>query len=96
MIKNFHRPKQSGRAYRAPGYDTVRWRKERVSYLKEYPLCVECMKEDKVSAAVILDHRVNIASVPIADREEKFWDKSNWQGLCKPCHNSKSGKERTK
>jgi 5-methylcytosine-specific restriction protein A len=31
--------------------------------------------------------------VPHRGREQLFWDESNWQALCKPCHDKKTGEE---
>ena len=93
MIKSFNRPKIQ-RAYRAPWYDTVRWRNERKSYLSDNPLCVHCKAEGRIKAATILDHKDPISKQPEHMREQMFWDKNNWQGLCKSHHESKSAKEK--
>jgi 5-methylcytosine-specific restriction protein A len=31
--------------------------------------------------------------VPHRGREQLFWDESNWQALCKACHDRKTGEE---
>ena len=92
MIKSFNRPTVK-RAYRAPWSDSVRWRKERISFLSDNPLCNECIKDGLVEPATIVDHITNISSLPIGKRQEMFWNQNNWQPLCKSCHDSKSGRE---
>ncbi len=89
------KPAQEGRAYRAPWYDTTRWRVERIAYIQEHPECELCIQEGRRGIpTTILDHRINIASLPEEKREQMFWDKGNWQGLCTRHHNQKSGRER--
>jgi 5-methylcytosine-specific restriction protein A len=82
-----HRPNQ-GRYERSDQYDTTRWRNARKYHLLLNPLCVECKKAGRITEATVLDHilRVNAGG--------EFWDSNNWQGLCSPCHNRKSAKER--
>ena len=69
------------------GYDR-HWRKERWAYLTENPLCVECLKEERVTPATIVDH-----IIPPKGNQELFWDRSNWQSLCKPHHDRKTATE---
>lgn len=93
MIKRFIKQPVK-RAYRAPWYDTVRWRKARVSFLQDNPLCTMCDKDGQTTAATIVDHITNVSSVPKEKRYDLFWDSNNWQPLCKRHHDSKSGTER--
>ena len=69
------------------GYDD-RWRKARKRYLIEHPLCVGCDREGKVTAASVVDH-----VIPHKDDMLLFWNESNWQSLCKPCHDRKTARE---
>jgi len=46
-----------------------------------HPLCVYCEREGRVSAGCIVDH-----IIPHRGDMVLFWDRSNWQSLCKPCH----------
>lgn len=52
-----------------------------------------CAKQAMVTAATVVDH-----IEPHKGDQKKFWDKTNHQALCKPCHDShkrrleKSGK----
>ena len=60
-----------------------RWQKAREGWLREHPLCVMCKAENRVVAATVVDHVQ-------AHRGDQtlFWDTSNWQALCKPCHDT--------
>ena len=62
-------------------YDDVRWRKARLRYLSEHPLCIFCERSGRDTAAVVVDH--------IKEHQGDyglFWDESNWQPLCASCH----------
>ena len=67
------------------------WQKARKKYLEVHPLCVECMKEGKYVKATDVDH-----IVPHRGDKILFWDESNWQPLCKPCHDKKTGDQDTR
>lgn len=71
----------------ARGY-TGAWRRARKVFLSAHPLCVECMKTNKVTAATVVDH-----VIPHKGDKALFWDESNWQPMCAPCHSSKTVKE---
>lgn len=64
------------------GYGS-RWQKARATYLKAHPLCAEHMRRGQVVAATVVDH-----IVPHRGDQQLFWDKANWQSLCKRCHDS--------
>lgn len=66
-------------------YNTTRWRKYRVSFLKANPLCVMC--KPKLNASTVVDH-----IIPHKGDIKLFWDKSNHQALCYSCHNRKTAK----
>jgi len=80
-----YKPKDINRAnsYRR-GYDK-RWQKARKGFLASNPLCVECMKHDKYESATVVDH-----IKPHRGDKQLFWDESNWQPLCKRCHDKKT------
>ncbi|AJO76485.1 HNH endonuclease [Pseudomonas sp. MRSN 12121] len=67
-------------AQRGYGY---KWQKAREVWLRDNPLCVYCERAGRVAAGVVVDHKV-------AHRGDMdlFWDRSNWQTLCKHCHDS--------
>ena len=69
------------------GYGS-RWRKARKRYLEAHPLCVECLKDGRYVKATDVDHIKAHRGDPVL-----FWDESNWQPLCKRCHDRKTGRE---
>lgn len=69
----------------ARGYGR-KWRKARALYLERHPLCAECLKERKATPATVVDH-----IIPHRGDPALFWDVDNWQPLCKPCHDRKTG-----
>lgn len=66
------------------GYD-ARWRRESKRFLKAHPLCVRCLEEQRTVKATVVDH-----IVPHRGNMELFWDRSNWQPLCKQHHDKKT------
>ena len=69
------------------GYD-AEWKKHRAQFLLEHPLCVECRRKGYVMPATVVDH-----IVPHKGDKVLFWDKNNWQSLCKSCHDRKTATE---
>jgi len=67
-------------AKRGYGY---KWQKAREGYLRSHPLCIRCKDNGRVEPATVVDHKV-----PHKNDMKLFWDKSNWQPLCKHCHDS--------
>ncbi|MDP2026435.1 HNH endonuclease [Sulfuriferula sp.] len=64
------------------------WRKARAGYLRSHPLCVVCATAGVVRAANVVDH-----IVPHKGDQALFWDKTNWQSLCKSHHDAKTARE---
>lgn len=64
-------------------YSMAKYRKARSRFMSENPYCVECGK-----VATDLDH-----IKPHKGNMKLFWDKSNWQPLCKACHSRKTASE---
>lgn len=58
----------------------------RAMVLLEEPLCRICLAHDRCSATVIADHIIPKA-------EQGTDERSNYQGLCKPCHRVKTAAE---
>lgn len=58
-----------------------RWRKGRGQFLAINRYCKFCRAVGKRARATVVDH-----IVPHRGDEELFWEQSNWQPLCKPCH----------
>lgn len=71
----------------ARGYD-ARWRRERLRYLRANPLCVTCREDGRLTPATVVDH-----IVPHCGDEALFWDRTNWQAMCKCCHDTKTAAE---
>jgi 5-methylcytosine-specific restriction enzyme A len=61
------------------------WQQARELYLQAHPLCVMCerMTPPRITAACVVDHRI-----PHRGDPRLFWDRSNWQALCKLHHDS--------
>ena len=73
---------RSGRTTAERGYGG-RWQRARVRFLRNNPICAYCEHEDRVTEASVVDHKI-----PHRGNQQLFWDESNWQSLCKPCHDS--------
>jgi 5-methylcytosine-specific restriction protein A len=71
----------------ARGYG-YKWQQARAGYLAKHPLCAECERQGKITVAVDLDH-----IEPHKLDMDVFWDRGNWQGLCKSCHSAKTARE---
>ena len=81
-----HRPlhPEVTRSAAARGYN-ARWRKASKLFLHQHPLCVRCQQAGRYTKATVVDH-----IVPHRGDQELFWDRSNWQPLCKSCHDRKT------
>lgn len=69
------------------GY-SYKWQQARKGYLAKHPLCAECERQGRIAAATDLDH-----IIPHKGDKDAFWVRSNWQGLCHPCHSRKTATE---
>lgn len=69
------------------GYN-YKWTQQRTKYLRNNPLCVRCAEKDLITIATVVDH-----IVPHKGDMDLFWDESNWQSLCKRCHDIKTATE---
>lgn len=69
-------------------YNGRPWRNLRKAYLAKNPLCCMCETEDKVTVATVVDHKIRVKDGGAG------YDEDNLQSLCKPHHDSKSGRER--
>lgn len=63
------------------GY-TGAWDKARRAFLSRHPYC-PCG-----ALATVVDHKI-----PHRGDKKLFWDKSNWQPLCIPCHSGAKQRE---
>ena len=66
------------------GY-TSAWQRARAAYLSAHPLCVKHEAKGEVVAASVVDH-----IIPHRGNWTVFWDSTNWQSLCKQCHDIKT------
>jgi 5-methylcytosine-specific restriction protein A len=56
--------------------------------LIQNPLCVHCMKADRITASTVVDH-----IKPHKGNKVLFWDQTNWQALCSSCHGIKTARD---
>lgn len=54
-------------------------------FLQSNPLCVVCQAKGDLVGATVVDH----IEAHRGDNK-KFWNQSNWQALCKRCHDAKT------
>jgi 5-methylcytosine-specific restriction protein A len=68
------------------GYD-ARWRRLRLVFLREHPLCADPFgdHEGRATPAECVDH-----IIAHKGDMELFWDESNWQPLCLHCNSKKA------
>lgn len=64
------------------GYDS-RWTLARRGFLAKHPRCTRCG-----DPATVVDH-----IRPHRGDRDLFWQRSNWQPLCQPCHNRAKQRE---
>lgn len=69
------------------GY-SYKWQQARKGFLAKHPLCTECERQGRITAATDLDH-----IIPHKGDKDAFWTRSNWQALCHPCHSRKTATE---
>jgi 5-methylcytosine-specific restriction enzyme A len=63
-------------------YGNQLWRRARINFLAEHPLCVMCEADSKIEPANVVDH-----IIPHKGDQELFWAQGNWQALCRWHHN---------
>ncbi|MFJ3487740.1 HNH endonuclease [Pseudomonas sp. NPDC090202] len=69
------------------GY-TYAWQKASKAFLRQHPLCAMCERRGRVTAATLVDHvEAHRGDMTL------FWDRTNWQPLCTPCHSSEKQRE---
>lgn len=64
-----------------------KWAEAARAFLIEHPHCVDCSAEGKQVSATVVDHHI-----PHKGDRRLFWDRSNWQGLCRTHHAVKTAK----
>ena len=63
------------------------WQTARLYHLADEPFCRACKVKGVVVLATVVDH-----VRPHRRDRELFWDRTNWQSLCKACHDFKTGR----
>ena len=59
-----------------------------MQFLADHPLCVYCEQRGRLTPANVVDHvRPHRGDMAL------FWDVSNWQPLCKKCHDAAKARE---
>jgi len=77
---------QQARAF----YHSKEWERIRLAVLsRDNFLCQECLKNKRITRAVIADH-----IVPLLVAWDKRLDMSNLQSLCQSCHNRKTAEDK--
>ena len=79
------------RAHAAERGYGAKWQRERRKFLESNPFCVKCYEEGHITMATVVDH-----IVPHRGDHYLMWSDTNWQALCKPCHDKKTGSENTR
>ena len=69
------------------GYTSM-WVRNSKQFLKENPLCEICYEAHRLTPATVVHHRIDHKG-----DQELFWDVSNWQALCKQCHDKLKDKK---
>lgn len=67
---------------------TYQWRKSSKEFVKKHPLCVYCIRDGRLTPSAEVDH-----IKPHGGDRKLFWNKNNWQALCKSCHSKKTAEE---
>lgn len=81
-------PKMQGRERSKKEYHTWKWTKESRLFRKENPLCKRCFDKGIIKQSQVTDHIKPVEIYP------DFWDKSNWQPLCKDCNIIKGNEDK--
>jgi 5-methylcytosine-specific restriction protein A len=89
-IKPMATDMEAGNRERFKLYNSARWRKARLRFLREHPLCKQCEQQGIVRAATVVDH---VDGHAFRDWLARFWDDTRWQPLCSDCHAIKSAGE---
>jgi 5-methylcytosine-specific restriction protein A len=80
------------RELRQKAYNTTIWRKIRLTYLKNHPICEECLAKGKVTPATSVHH----IKSPFKGGEINYTllqDYSNLEAVCHECHAEIHNKE---
>ncbi len=88
------KPKKLSSSAKGYGY---RWKLARADFLRRNPYCAFCSTPERGVAAGVVDHikahklgdaKLSGDAEQIGRAWKLFWDRANWQSLCKLCHDS--------
>lgn len=75
-------------------YNTSRWKKLRMAYLSDNPLCEECKDKGIIKQAEHIHHKKEISSGKTEEEMKQLaFDSNNLQSLCSDCHKAKHEKK---
>lgn len=81
-------------------YNNMKWVNLRKAYLLEHPLCEECLKNDKITAATEVHHVYEISNgkdeLEMEDIALNPWKYDGLQALCSECHHNVHNKSKNK
>jgi len=80
--------KMETRERSADEYHTARWTRESRAFRAENPLCRKCASVGIVTSCDVTDHIVP------PEVHGDFWDKKNWQPLCRRCNIAKGNEDK--
>jgi 5-methylcytosine-specific restriction protein A len=83
--KTYERKETDMRKLRQQAYQTTEWRRLRDVYMRQHPVCEECLNQGKVTPATDIHHLIS----PFQHGEINYkllYDYDNLMALCKECH----------
>lgn len=80
--------KMEERPRSADEYHTARWTRESRDFRRLHPLCQRCESKGIIRASEVTDHIVP------SEVHGDFWDRKNWQALCKRCNIEKGNEDK--
>ena len=90
--KTFERKETDMRKLRRDAYNNSTWRNLRNTYMRNHPICEDCLAKGKVTPAEDIHHKVS----PFKNGEINYnllLDYDNLVALCKNCHGIRHAKE---
>jgi 5-methylcytosine-specific restriction protein A len=89
-VKPMQTDMQAGNTERDRLYHSARWKRARLQFLRDHPLCRQCEQRGIIRAAYAVDH---VDGHAFRNWSDRFWDQTRWQALCADCHAQKSAEE---
>ena len=89
---SFERTETDMRQLRKKGYNNTQWKKLRETYLKNNPLCADCLAKGKITPATSVHH----IKSPFKNGEINYGlllDYDNLMSLCHECHGERHAEE---